>query len=52
VQADYYSKAQENYLLEHLDADNYLNKDESINRGDAGILLYRAYETTLPSHVD
>ena len=52
VQKDYYSKAQEKYLLDKLDADDYLDKDEYITRRDAAILLYRAYDSTLPNHMD
>ena len=51
-QKDYYSKAQEEYIFDKLDGDDYLNKDDAISRGDAAILLYRAYDTTLPNHLD
>jgi hypothetical protein len=52
IQKDYYSKAQEEFILDKLDADDYLKKDDAISRGDAAILLYRAYDTTLPNHMD
>lgn len=46
TQKEYYSKAQEEWLLENLDADDYLKKDDFINRWDAAVLLYRAYLTS------
>lgn len=41
IQEDYYATAQEKGRLMSLDADNYLNKDEKISRGDFAIILYR-----------
>lgn len=51
-QKDPYTKAQEELILDKLTGDDYLKKDDAISRGDAAILLYRAYDTTLPNHLD
>jgi len=44
TQKEYYTKAQEEYIFDNLAGDDYLNKDDSISRGDAAILLFRAYD--------